>query len=161
MDIKLDQILFQVVNFGVVFGALTYFLYKPVTKMLEERAQKVAAAEKAAEETMRERGEIDKIKGKTQLQAEKEAAKLIEKAKEQAAELKKELTQKAKEEVKAEREKALKAWTEEKAGLVRNMKQEFSQAAFAVAEKLIGKAIDKKGHAELIDTSIKELAQVL
>jgi len=38
MDIQLPQIIFQIVNFGVVVGALTYLLYKPVKKMLDERS---------------------------------------------------------------------------------------------------------------------------
>jgi len=88
MDIKLNLILFQVVNFGVVFGALVYFLYKPVVKLLDARAKKTADAEKAAAETLKEREETEVIKTKTKAQAEKEAAKLLEKTKEQATALK-------------------------------------------------------------------------
>lgn len=159
MDIKLDQIIFQIINFGVVFGALTYFLYKPVTKLLEERAQKVADAEKAAAHTLRERDEIESLKSKTKSQAEKDAVKLLEKAKEQAAQLKKELEKQAKDEIRAEKEKAMKALEADKASMAREMQKEFAQAVYAVAEKLLGKAVDKKAHADLIDKSLKELAK--
>lgn len=161
MDIKIDQILFQIVNFGVVFGALTYFLYKPVVKMLEERAKKVADAEKAAAETMHERSEVESLKTKTKTQAERDAAKLLEKTKEQALALKKDLASQAKEEIKAEKEKALKALEEEKKQVVREMQKEFAQSVYAVAEKLLGKAVDRKAHADLIDKSLKELAKAL
>lgn len=161
MDIKLDQILFQMVNFGVVFGALVYFLYKPVTKLLDDRAKRTAEGEKAALEAMRERDEAEAVKAKTKTQADREAAKLLEKAKEQAAALKKELTQQAKEEVKAEKDKAIKALEEEKKQVVREMQKEFAQSVYVVAEKLLGKAVDKKTHADLIDKSLKELAKVI
>ena len=42
MDIQLPQIIFQLVNFGVVFGAIVYLLYKPTQKILDERAKRVA-----------------------------------------------------------------------------------------------------------------------
>jgi F-type H+-transporting ATPase subunit b len=47
-------LIIQAVNFAVLLGALTYFLYKPVLKVLDERrekiAQGVADAQKASEE---------------------------------------------------------------------------------------------------------------
>lgn len=159
MDIKLNLILFQIVNFGVVFGALVYFLYKPVVKLLDERAKKTADAEKAATETLREHEEIETIKTKTKAQAEKEGAKLLEKAKEQSVALKKELNAEAKSEIQGERTKALKNWEEEKSAMIREMQKEFAQGVYSVAEKLLGKAVDRKTHTELIDKSIKELAK--
>ena len=161
MDIRLDQILFQLINFGVVFGALVYFLYKPVTKMLDERAQKVAAAEKAADETMRERSEAEAVKAKTKTLAEKEASKFLEAAKEQASALKKELSAQAKAEAKTEKDRAMKNWDDEKAAMVREMQKSFANGVYDVAEKLLGKAVDKKGHAELIDKGIKDLAKAM
>ncbi len=161
MDIKLNLILFQVVNFGVVFGALVYFLYKPVVKLLDARAKKTADAEKAAAETLKEREETEVIKTKTKAQAEKEAAKLLEKTKEQATALKKELGSEAKAEIQAARTKALKNWEEEKSAMIREMQKEFTQGVYSVAEKLLGKAVDKKTHAELIDKSLKELAKAM
>ncbi|MEK7458203.1 MAG: ATP synthase F0 subunit B [Patescibacteria group bacterium] len=161
MDIKLNLILFQVVNFGVVFGALVYFLYKPVVKLLDTRAKKTADAEKAAAETLKEREEIETIKTKTKAQAEKEAAKLLEKTKEQATTLKKELGSESKAEIQAGRAKALKNWEEEKSAMIREMQKEFAQGVYSVAEKLLGKGVDKKAHAELIDKSLKELAKAM
>jgi F-type H+-transporting ATPase subunit b len=58
-------ILIQVVNFGLLMAALTYFLYKPVLKLLDERAARIAkgiedakAAELALEAADEERKKI-------------------------------------------------------------------------------------------------------
>ena len=161
MEIRLDQILFQLINFGVVLGALVYLLYKPVLKMLDERAEKIARAEKAAEETMQERSEVEKMKEKAKLQGEKEAAKVVEKAKEQANELKKDLSSKVKEEVKTERERALQAIEKEKKAMQASAQKEMTEAVFAVTEKVLGKALDKKAHADLVSKSMKELASIM
>ena len=41
MEINLYQVLFQIFNFGVVMYLLNKVLYKPVLKMLDERAKKI------------------------------------------------------------------------------------------------------------------------
>ncbi len=52
-------LLVSMVNFGVLLAGLTYFLYKPITKMLEERRQKVAKGVEDAEAAGRARQEIE------------------------------------------------------------------------------------------------------
>ncbi|HZZ98943.1 MAG TPA: ATP synthase F0 subunit B [Candidatus Saccharimonadia bacterium] len=158
MDIRLDQILFQIINFGVVFGAVTYFLYKPVTKMLEERSQKTLEAENAAAEAMAEKASIDALKAKAKLQAEKDAAKMLDMAKSQAGELKKKLEADAKVVVKAEREKAVKSMEQEKKAMQAELERQAASAVVAVTAKVLGKAISKTEHAALISKSLKEIA---
>lgn len=47
IDVKL--IIIQVFNFGILMALLTYFLYKPVLKMLADREEKIAQGIKDAE----------------------------------------------------------------------------------------------------------------
>lgn len=129
--------------------------------MLDARAEKIDRASKAADETIREREEIESLKKKSKLQADKESLKLLEKAREQAQELKKDLVKKAKEEIKAEHEKALKSFAQEKVALIAEMEKEFASSVFTVSEKLLGQAIDKKAHAKLIDQGIKDLETIM
>ncbi len=53
-------LLIEVVNFGIVAGALTYLLYKPVLKMLKDREALVAKgvddAARGGREALRSRG---------------------------------------------------------------------------------------------------------
>ena len=86
MEIHLAQILFQMVNFGVVFGALTYLMYKPVLKALRQRSQKIADSQQAADELLQEKAEIEKQKTKVVSQARKEANDLMAEARQQAFE---------------------------------------------------------------------------
>jgi F-type H+-transporting ATPase subunit b len=158
MDIQIPQILFQIINFGVVAGALTYFLYKPVLKVLEERSKKIEEAQKAAEVTLAEKRQIDEMKKKAQKDAEKEAAKLLEEATQAAASRKKELLAKAKEEAIAEKSKAMQSFEEEKSVMVENIQKEFNSAVVAAVEKVIG-AFDKKQHAQLIDKELDKLLE--
>jgi len=64
----------QAVNFGVLLIALTYFLYKPVLKTLDERKEKVAKgvldAEEAAKKLEAADGEVSEKLTSAQSEAE-------------------------------------------------------------------------------------------
>lgn len=49
----------NLINFGLLLGALWYFLYEPLTRMLEERRRKVAQGVEDAEEAKRQLSEIE------------------------------------------------------------------------------------------------------
>lgn len=156
MEIQIREIIFQMINFGVVFGALTFLMYKPIKKMLADRSQKIEDAQKAAELTLAEKRHIDELKKKAQKAAEKEAADVIEKAVEDAKAKEQELLAQAKKKAATELEKAKMAWEDERAALVEDMKKEFVDTVIATAGKVVG-SLDKKAHAKLIDEQLKDL----
>lgn len=71
IDVKL--LLAQLVNFGVLFVALTWLLYKPVMKTLDERAAKIAQGVEDAE-----------IASEKALRADENAAKVVKGAETEA-----------------------------------------------------------------------------
>ena len=99
MDIKVTQILFQIVNFSVVVDALTYLLYKPVLKIFEERTRRIEEGQKAAEQSLKSREEVDAMKAEMQTALKKERAQMLKAAQEEAqVESKKRITQAKQEE---------------------------------------------------------------
>lgn len=157
MDIQLPQIIFQIINFGVVTGVLTYLLYKPVKKMLDERSAKVEEAQKAAEVTIAEKHHIDEMKKKSQKEAEKEAAKILAEARASAESMEKEIVENAKKKAKADVERMYKEWEAEQAGLVKKMKSNFVNEVTSLTEKLIGGSLDSKVMAKYMDSNIEEV----
>lgn len=95
-------LLAQVLNFGVLFFALTWFLYKPVLKTLDERKAKIAkgiedadraaiaaseADEKAAEVVKGAESEAEGIVSSARDLAGTEKARLMKEAEERAAQI--------------------------------------------------------------------------
>jgi len=156
MDIKLAQIIFQIINFGVVAVGLTYLLYKPVSKILDERAKKAEEAERAYAEAAKKQAELDELKANAKKDAEKESFKIVAEAKKDADAVKKQLLEDAKKEALSEKEKQMKAFKDEQNSMLTQMQKEFGQSVFAVAENVVGK-LDKKQHEALIDQAIKDL----
>ena len=156
MDIQLPQLLFQIVNFSVVLGALTYLLYKPVQKILDNRAQRVAEILQEAEAARAEKDKVQAFKAKTKREAEKEAAAILEDAKKLAAKRKQDLDAQTKEALAKEMKKAELRWQEEKKQLTTNMKKQMVDAVVQVSGMVISKKLDKKTNEKLIAKGLEE-----
>ncbi len=161
MEIQIAQILFQAINFFVVFGALTFLLIKPIAKILDQRAQRIADAQKAAGETLLEKEQIEAYKAKVKKATDQKAADLIEEAKQKAKDKEKELLIEAREKAQAEIEKMVSDWQKTQKKQEAQIKAEFEARVLATAEKVIGKSLDTKKHSALIDSELEALLKAI
>lgn len=155
MDINLPQILFQLINFSVVVGAVSYLLYKPVLKILEERASRIEEAQAAARTTIEEKERLDKVEKNVIRRAEKQAAKIVEDARKAAKEAEAASLKKAKEQAKKEIAKAEANWESERTKYIEQIRAEYTAAVISSAEKVLGAELDKKKHEKLISDQLK------
>jgi len=156
MDIQIPQILFQIINFSVVTGALIYFLYKPLGKMLDERSKKIDKAAKAADESIQEREKTEIDKKHILQKAEKQALDIIEEAKNSAKKQRLIILEEAKKEAQEEIKKMSKNWESQRKSQESQMRVEFTNTVLLVTEKIIGK-LDKKTKDKLIDSELKAI----
>ena len=161
MDIQLAQIIFQMINFGVVLAALTYFIYKPVLKLLNERRAKVAAAAEAAAEVMQEKEDLERVRENTLLKANQKAKEMSDDIKKEAKDQAKALLAQAKEEQNVREAKFTSELAKMKKEELKSMEAQIKKAALVVAEKVIGSSIDEKKHQKLIDEQINEIIESL
>lgn len=75
----------NIINFAVLLAGLWYFLYGPVTRMLEERRTKVAQGIDAADKAQKSLMEIESARDQKLAQAAKEADEMMAKARTAAA----------------------------------------------------------------------------
>ena len=85
----------NMVNFGLLMLALWYFLYGPVTRMLEERRKAVVKGVEDAQKAEQTLREIDESKKGVLAEAGREAETLVAKARAAAAEKEQELVARA------------------------------------------------------------------
>jgi len=62
MEINFFQIIFQIINFTILLLLLKKFLYKPILKILKQRAQKIEEGIEAAEKSIEERDKLEELK---------------------------------------------------------------------------------------------------
>ncbi len=141
--IKIDGSLFiQIINFIFLIWALNVVLYKPVRNMILKRKEKIEGLEESIEAFEREAREKENLLTSSIREARNEGMKEKEALLAEAAAKEKEIieriNQKAREELMALREKIARD-----AQAVREaLEKEVGKYAEAIAEKILGRAIE-------------------
>jgi len=135
IDVRL--IIIQVFNFGLLMVALSYFLYKPVLKMLNDREAKIAQGIKDAKEAEEMRLLATEEKKVIITAANQEAEAMATRAKEHAAVKAEEIVAAA--EIKAEQvvKDATLRTAELKAAAIKESEAEIAKLAILAAEKVL------------------------
>jgi F-type H+-transporting ATPase subunit b len=135
LGIDWKLLLTQGVNFLILLVALTFFVYKPLVKLMKERNCRIEAGLKGAEEAENRLKEIEKIKSEKLAEADKAAVKVIGEAEKKG--------QKRMREIMAEAEIKAGQTMEEAALIAERKKQEELDRLAKNASALIKAAIVK------------------
>jgi len=84
VEVHVEQILLQIVNFGILFFVLIKFLFKPILKILDERSERIKEGLEAAEKTLAEQAKLEEKRQEQLTKAQQEAAKILADAKKEA-----------------------------------------------------------------------------
>lgn len=147
------------VSMYVMFTVLSYLLFKPVRKMLEDRKQRVADEQETAR---REKEEAISYKEEYELklkQIEKEAQEILSEARKKAMKNEAAIIAEAKEEAARIIARANNEIELEKKRALDDMKQEMISIASLMAGKVVAASIDTSIQDSLIDETLKELGE--
>lgn len=161
MDIQIGMILFQIVNFGIVLGALWFLLYRPILKIFAERAKRLEEGQKAAAEAIASHDHIAELKEKTELQLKEKTALALKEATDAGKKVQAELVAEAKTLAQAEVEKLRQQWGEEKDAQLHRMNKSMVDAVFQISTAVLPQALDKKSHTKLIDKEVSAILKQL
>ena len=150
----------QIINALVLFGALTFILFKPVTKFLQKRTENIQLSIDNAETKLREADEL-KAEYEGQLkEIRNERSEIIEKATERARVESDKIIATAKENAEEILEKAKLQIEGDKQRMVEELKSEVSSLVIAVASKVIEKELDEVSHQNMIQHFIDEVGDI-
>ena len=152
----LAEVGIQLVSTIILFLAVRFFLWKPITKILEERRD---AIDKELEEASL--AKENSIQIEQELLAEKEKAKaeikaLISKAEHDANVQREAIINDAKEEAKRRLDNLENELVQEKANMESEIKKEIVDIAFQAAEKIVAKEIDREKYMDFINDFLEE-----
>jgi len=158
LGLDLPTFIGQLVSFLILLGLLVYFGYKPIRKMLDERANRIKESMEQAEATKQEyeqakvavQEQISKARQEGQAvisQAAQIGDRLKEEAKEEARKEAQTIVDRTRVELDRERDKA-----------IDDLRREFVDTAILAAEKVINETLDKEKHRELIEEALEESA---
>ncbi|MCJ7641359.1 MAG: F0F1 ATP synthase subunit B [Desulfobacterales bacterium] len=158
LGISLPLLIAFIINFAILFVLLGKFLYKPVLKMLDERAKKIKESMEWAEATKRD---YEQAKGEVQKQLEKgrqEVQAFLAQAVQRGESFKEEAKQEAAQQAKAIIDRARSEFEAERDKMVEDLRKEFVSILMLTAEKVIKETLDKEKHSKLIEETLRQSA---
>ena len=158
LGLTLPNFIGQLINFLILLGVLTFFGYKPIRKMLDERSNRIKKSMEHAE-AARQEYERARVEAEKQINKARDEGQAIVGQSEQAGEkIKEEARQEARKEAQAIVEKTRKELERERDKAINELRKEFVDTAILAAEKVISETLDKEKHRSLIEKTLKESA---
>ena len=156
LGINLPDLIAQIINFGVLFGVLWLVGYKPILRLLDERARKIRDS---MEETERIKAQAslaeDEVKKQIEL-GRKEGQEIIARAVRTGEELKQKAQQEARQEGETLITRARSEIQRERDQAIDEVRKEFADLTITAAEKVIDRSLDKKAHRDIIDKVLEQ-----
>ncbi len=130
-------LLIQAVNFGVLLVVLTYFLYKPILRIIDERREKVAEGVRTAEAAAQRLADAEKESRELVGSASREAEHLVASARSRADEKSNEIVRAAEHRAQAVLKDAEARADEAKRQALAESEKEIARAAMLAAERIL------------------------
>ena len=160
LGISVAGLLTQLISFTAIVFILYKFLYGPITRMLDQRAERIKASLEAADRARAEAASSAAQVEEQLAESRQEGQRLIAEAREAAGRLREQEEARARQQVEEMLVKARADIQQERDSAVEEVRKEFAELAILAAEKVVQRELDAKRHQELIDSVLSEgLAQ--
>lgn len=157
MEVVLPQIIFQAINFFILFGALSFLIYRPIMKIFQDRAKRIEDGQRAAQEAIEQQALLSEMEQQKRLEMEQKMADLLEDASNQAQEHKNKLMERAKLDAAEYQQKQRIKWDQEKSQLLLEYRHSMVDAVILATEKVIQNKLTKSDKSEMIDRQLDEV----
>ncbi len=160
MQIVWSQILWQIANFAILVTVLTKFLYKPILKILESRAQKIQEGLEAAERSLEEKARTEERKQQILIEAEKQAAEVLDQARLDAKSAAKDIVAAAKKEASEAVEKEYQILQTKIQGEELKIRRNIADLVAKTTATVLQGALSEKTHRQIIKSQINKLGSL-
>ena len=156
LGISLKEFIFYLINFLILVGILTKFLYRPLLDLLAKRKQSIKDALDNAELTNRRADEKMENYDRRIAKVEEEGREIIRNAKIKADAQARDIIDEANKQAADMIAKAETAIQKEKEKAMVDMKHEIAALAILAAEKIVEHEIQKVGQEAVVDEIIRQ-----
>ncbi len=150
----------QFINFGIFLILMSLILYKPVTRMLDQRAERIrealSEAERAREESARSGEEVQQALA----EARDRAQQIIQQATETSRRQAEELLAQARQDAEAVAERSREELRREAAEIIEQGRQEIINLSIMAAERIINQSLDHDAHRGLVEEVLREAEEI-
>ncbi len=156
----LKDVAFQLLNTLILCGVLSYLLYKPVTKFMSARRERIAGQISSAEEQLSDANKL-KAQYEDKLKAiEKEKQEILDLARSRAVQREQEIIAEAKKEAETLKNRAMVDIQREQEKAKDEIKKQIIEVSSLMASRFVAASIDEKQQNKLVDEVISDLGDV-
>ena len=156
LGIHFPSLIIYLVNFVLLLGLLYLFAYKPILRIMDERADRIreslAAADQAREEAASSHEAIEEQLN----EARREGQRLLDQAREAAQRFRDEEMDRARQEAETFVSRARSDIQRERDAVIEEVRANFGDLAITAAERVLRRTLDRQAHQVLIEQVLEE-----
>ena len=156
LGIDLSRLLTFLVGFTVIAVVLRMFLYGPIIRMLDQRAERIRESLEAADRASAEAASSAERVEQELANARREGQSLIAEARDAASRLREQEEERTRAQVDEMLDRARAEIRREREAAVEELRREFAGIAIMAAERIVEQSVDEDSHRELIDRVLEE-----
>lgn len=156
LGIDLPRLLTFLVGFTVIAIFLRLFLYGPITRMLDQRAERIRESLEAADRASADAASSAERVEQELANSRREGQTLIAEARDAASRLREQEEERTRAQVDEMLDRARAEIRREREAAVEEVRREFAGIAILAAERIVEQSLDEDSHRELIDRVLEE-----
>jgi F-type H+-transporting ATPase subunit b len=156
LGVHLPSLLVYLVNFLLVLGLLFLFAYKPILRLMDQRADRIRESLEASERAREEAASSQQVVEDQLVEARREAQRIVEIAREAAERFRGEEMERARGEAENFVSRAQSDIQRERDAAIEEVRANFGELAITAAERVVRRSLDRQAHEDLIAQVLEE-----
>jgi len=161
LGINWQLLLAQIVNFAIVVGVLSFFLYKPLLNLIDTRRERIRKAMEDAQRIENQAKEMEELRQQHLQKLDAESGVLFEQARKQAEVIQKELIASAKKEAEHMLEMASKRAEEERRLMLEEVLKTVHKVVLTMTEKILEREFGEADQKRITESLVRELPSLM
>ena len=158
-SLYMGDMLFYLISFIILAVLVWHFAWKPVTQMMEKRANKIADDIDNASKDRKEAAKLAAQRQKELQGSKQEATQIVEDARKNGESLRNEIVDKAHQSAQSIQEQAQRDAEQVRQDALKSAKDDVANLSLEIAAKLINKQLNADDQQQLIDSYIEGLSK--
>ena len=156
LGVHLPSLLIYLVNFLLVLGLLFAFAYRPILRLMDQRADRIRESLEASERAREEAASSQQAVEEQLVEARREAQRIVEQAREAAERFRAEEMDRARGEAENFVARAQADIQRERDAAIEEVRANFGDLAITAAERVVRRSLDRQAHEDLITQVLEE-----
>ncbi len=150
------SLIIYLVNFLLVLGILLLFAYRPILRLMDQRAERIRESLEASERAREEAASSQAAVEEQLVEARREGQRIMEQAREAGERFRAEEMERARNEAENFVERARADIQRERDVVIEEVRASFGDLAMTAAERVVRRSLDRQAHEELITQVLEE-----